>query len=849
MKKIIRGLLVLIGVLALGTAALTVYKKIGGKETPIESAEYENLTVATLPIVFNEIAGEQVGVLHGYLDEQNMISAETPLIPVNQSTISLNVSLYGNELAAASYTVYNRGDETPLEQGEFTNWSHESDTIVCEAALTHILKENRDYPVSIRLTMKSGKSVWYYCRVQNASNLNAVAFIEYITGFHKDTFYGNTASKYSQKLEQDINADTQTLAEVKITSNVNQLSWDDMSPVEVDGTRTFTILEMDETFGSVQLQYEITSGDSEERFLVTEYLSLRYSKQVFYFMNYYRTMVELMSANDIRYADGNLDLGVSRDSDLNAAISDDGSWYAVGIGGEVWCYCPETKEVKRAFTFRDNDDLLRSGYREHEAKTLYVEDDGSVTFVIYGYMNRGEHEGRIGVSCMRYDAQTNHLDEKFFLPYKGMIQTLKKGVGTLAAMSSEGNVVILLGDRVYTIDINEHKMELMADNVGDKHLVVNKDQTVVAWVGQNEKGDRSETYIRYLDTGESQTLTAEKNQMIIPQGYIEDDCILAIRNNGETMELNGDLVSLYCGLIIRNREGSDEIKYAYDDIRINQIQVLTDQILLNRVRQTAGGGYEEIDSDTVMQNVGVQAFGKVPVTTTISWDRLRIHQIVGIGINESDEVKELSLTTSAGINYDASKAFVLEAAKEQDTELVYYAYGEGQLKSVCSTAGEAIETVFDAMGAVIDSDGRMIWYRTSRSERVDLDVRGRKKVEESECLKRCMLMAAATEGVNLPETSLTDDMTAMAMMNAAVPGRALNLTGAPLRSLLYYLDRGCMLVVIDKEQHAMAMIGFDPWNVRYYDPVIGKVKVQGQKDATAFLAEGCTVIGYSVMTK
>ena len=36
-------------------------------------------------------------------------------------------------------------------------------------------------------------------------------------------------------------------------------------------------------------------------------------------------------------------------------------------------------------------------------------------FVLYGYMNRGQYEGKVGTAVYHYSAEQNVVEEKFFL--------------------------------------------------------------------------------------------------------------------------------------------------------------------------------------------------------------------------------------------------------------------------------------------------------------------------------------------------------------------------------------------------------------------------------------------------
>lgn len=59
---------------------------------------------------------------------------------------------------------------------------------------------------------------------------------------------------------------------------------------------------------------------------------------------------------------------------------------------------------------------MRDIRTEHDIKIIRVEDNGDVDFVLYGYMNRGDHEGMVGVGAYHYNNDQNVVEEKVFIP-------------------------------------------------------------------------------------------------------------------------------------------------------------------------------------------------------------------------------------------------------------------------------------------------------------------------------------------------------------------------------------------------------------------------------------------------
>ena len=55
------------------------------------------------------------------------------------------------------------------------------------------------------------------------------------------------------------------------------------------------------------------------------------------------------------------------------------------------------------YTFYDAENRdARTMYDAHGIKILDIDDSGNVKFAVYGYFNRGKHEGETGISVFAY---------------------------------------------------------------------------------------------------------------------------------------------------------------------------------------------------------------------------------------------------------------------------------------------------------------------------------------------------------------------------------------------------------------------------------------------------------------
>ena len=75
-------------------------------------------------------------------------------------------------------------------------------------------------------------------------------------------------------------------------------------------------------------------------------------------------------------------------------------------------------------------------------------------FLVYGYMNRGTHEGETGVALYTYDALTNSVEERVFIESRESFAVLQSKLGEMAYVNDDGQFYIFLDGAVNRIDLN-----------------------------------------------------------------------------------------------------------------------------------------------------------------------------------------------------------------------------------------------------------------------------------------------------------------------------------------------------------------------------------------------------------
>lgn len=125
------------------------------------------------------------------------------------------------------------------------------------------------------------------------------------------------------------------------------------------------------------------------------------------------------------YANDKILLGIT-DENVGMMESADGNTVVFSDMGQLLSYNATTNRLTVIFSFYDKDNAdRRTLYDNHGIKILDVDEGGNVKFAVYGYMNRGRHEGETGIQIISYDNSLNTIEEEVYIPYSKSYAVLK----------------------------------------------------------------------------------------------------------------------------------------------------------------------------------------------------------------------------------------------------------------------------------------------------------------------------------------------------------------------------------------------------------------------------------------
>ena len=118
-----------------------------------------------------------------------------------------------------------------------------------------------------------------------------------------------------------------------------------------------------------------------------------------------------------------------------------------------------------------------------------MDEGGNVKFAVYGYMNRGRHEGETGIQILSYDNSLNTIEEEVYIPYSKSYAVLKDEMGQLLYRNRQEHLYFFLENGVYDVDLENRSAEQLVSIRQDDSLPVSYTHLVsipCRWCGTDQ---------------------------------------------------------------------------------------------------------------------------------------------------------------------------------------------------------------------------------------------------------------------------------------------------------------------------------------------------------------------------
>ena len=807
MKKLIKaGVLLIIFVAALIASSLVINRGSGD--------QIVDMGAPTLPRVWFTLNGEKVNVLSGYVRDMDIPAMRDTITPLEaDGTVDMTVETDGNEISGVQYTVYSMDGEEVYTEGEAPELS---DTGTVTLSLSDGLSDSvREAVLKIVLTVDDRK-ISYYTRIERSDNINAADCLAYAVDFHTNALDGTNAEEMELRLEPNEESDNSTYQTVNIHSDITHIQWGDLEP-QVTSDVEWSIKESNTVYTSILAKYQVSCiGDNEETgvYNVKEFFRIREMGDTIYLLDYNRDLQKVFTGSPDTIDEKGVLLGIASD-DLQYETNEDETIVAFVQERDLWLYSRESGELYQVFSFSDAEGSdERSRNDQHAVRIISMDNSGNLAFAVYGYMNRGTHEGEVGVGIYYFSVPDNVIEEKAFIPSTKSFAIAEDELGKMVYYNhSEKMLYVLAEGTLYQIDLDRNEQETLAENLTEDQYTVSDDGRLMAYQTDDSA---SVIQVMNLESGDSYEVSAEDGETLRPLGFIHSDFVCGrMRSEDAGQTVSGEEITPMYAVEILNSKNEKVAEYSFTDSGIYTTDILIDGNLLtlNRVEKR-DSVYSTAEQEYITNN---EERKETTVSLeTYSTDRMqRQLRLTFADAAENTDVavmKPHQLTTGEPLTITLSGT---------DTTEKFYVYGMGELVAVYDKAAYAIQRAEQVSGVVISSAQAYVWERGNRDLAYSTDAEAFQKEGEETSLQACERY--------------------MEQYGA----HRVDLTGCRLDQVLYVINKGRPVIAVIDGDHAVLLTGYTTSDITYIDPDNGQESTVSVSDMEELTDQGGnTFIGY-----
>lgn len=672
------------------------------------------MRTATLPITYMQYNGETVNTLHGYTVDMDAKYMRDSITPISEDkTVSIRVETYQNVIAGVSYELRSLDTTRLIEKKNVDEYEIIGTKIQATLNLSRIIEDNEEYLLLVKIVTEKHGEINYYTRVILQNYIDIAEHINFVTGFSESTLDKEDAKEYMPYLEPKASSDNTNLAKVDLYSSFNNVTWGSLEVTRVSAP-IITIKELLNDVGCYELNYKVKAKNElgiYEYYNVSEYFRIRQGINVMYLYVYEREMNQIFDCNTRNVSGTRINMGLDSDLYVETNCSKTGSYVSFVKERNLWLMDMSKNQMVCIMSFESGSDSdIRDVFNENDIEIVSTDSSGNVLFMVYGYMNKGEHEGEVGTALYTYNREKNNVKELVFISTNKPFEIQKGQIGKFAYITKDNIIYLMVEDNIYTITMDSNEYVQLANHLQKGNFIINGDNNMVAW---HENGSiYSADSIRVIDVAKEKDykIKAEEGDYIKVIGFVGNDMVYGLCHQSDIyVDEYGDTVFPMYKIFISIYGDEEKIEeYQKDNIYIKDVSIYENMLKLTRVSKDETGNFVNISDDQIVNKV--EENNATITQSTIVTDLKLTELIVKFAYTVTCE-DELSVIKTNEVEF----ANVNDIGRDDEYEdSSYYVYAQGHMILKTAKIKEAIETASSQYGVVVDSSGKYVWARLSK---------------------------------------------------------------------------------------------------------------------------------------
>lgn len=803
-------------------ATILVVNRIDNRGVEEVSVEMEQ---ATLPIVYVRYDDKFINALHGYTGKVDTTYFRDTITPMYYGqTIDLWVDQRGSTYSDYEYELRSQYQGDLIENGDVTQLNHADGYDKVSITFRTKLEESQEYVLVLKMMAGEDRVVRYYTRVVVENDFHAEELLDFVTRFNDAIFDKEEAKKViSKSIEPNEDGNNEYLSEVNIHSSFETITFAGLEPVRLTKP-VASIKEIDDSYAIIQLKYLISVVEKKvtENFYVTEDYRVRYvdSSNV-YLLDYNRNQEALFVTDNIDTANNTFKIGITSQDDFQFMTSSKEKKVAFTQARQLWYYDYNGGNITNVYGFcqADNYTDSRVTYDANNIKILDIEDNGDITFAVYGYMNRGKHEGKVGISVYQFTAEKDRMQEVLFIENNKPYDILQEDMETLMYLNGDGEFYYFDNDCIVKVNTKTKQSEIFIEDVLNEHLAVSDDNHLIGYPNQLLPENVDMVTVLNLDTMESEEITANTGERLEAIGFVDTDLILGRVREGDIEVALDNTVTCPISTIDIIDEGKKVVKtYGSTGVYIIGATAENGVVYLERVRKI-NGVFEPTTQDFITYK-DQESNDKIYTDYKYTDDAYNELYMIFPNYIYVAERPKLMITRETVNEEDTVVKITFDHTNKK-----FYAYGQGKYRTDYLNLNEAVRVAYENAGVVLDENGVIVWRKISvKDYHTVADKITIYTVPEIEnTLAACIYMMGVYEEKNPNFSTLKEDIVgekAIEEIILSYVGRqGTDITGCDFENGLYYLCKDAPVITRFADGTYVLVTSYNGEKIRYINPL------------------------------
>lgn len=808
-------------------AALTGFSIILNQGTDDMTADMGS---AKLPVISFEESGYSVNPLAGYTQEMDIPTMRDQILPISVGTsVTADIQGYQGKIHSFKYEIMTLDGKDVLKSETI---SEVSNTVKLE--LGDSISDGKEKVLRITLVTENEEKIYYYMRVVRAAEFNVQQCLEFAEYFHKTAMEEGSIAELEDYYSTDGAPEGNGLQRVTLASDLKNIGWRDLK-VQTVGDIIWEIKESNETYTSVMLKYQVKAGEEEKQgdfYHVTEFFKVRFLRGRASLESYERTMNEVFEGKEKNFSKNGVLLGLT-DDNVSYVTNEKGDHISFVQEREVWHYDKEENRISLLFSFADaeNDDI-RNYKDDHAVRILDMDGKGNTVFAVYGYMNRGEHEGQTGAAIYYYNIEDGYVQEKAFISSRNSGAIVQQRLSNLTYYNKTSNTLYAVFEgTLYRINLKTQEKEVIQEHLKEGQYVFSANGKYVAYQKNGNLKDADCIEVWNLEKEKNFLVEVPQEELIRPLGFVKEDIVYGVgRESDAGKDAAGEELIPFYKLEIRNGKNEVVKSYQMDGIYIRDAWVSDNMITMERAVKN-GNGYKNTTQDSITNNEEKKEkeIQLEKISSKSKGFQMRLTDENGIADRNPKLLKPKQMLFERAVMIDFEKA---------ELEGSYYVYGLGKLQGIYDKAGIAIGKADTVRGVVVTSNQTKMWERGNRMLSYQIEDISPLAVNPGESsLSACLRQMFSYEQQNVNvQAELSKGKSVLDLLGEYSGGEAVDLTGCTLEQLCYLVGKGTPVLAMTGMDRAILLTGYSEDSFTYIDPSSGKKVTAEEKEVKKMTA-------------